>query len=928
MPTVEDFFAPKTGLIARVKPNFEAREGQAELTSLILEAIEDEKHVIAEAPTGFGKSFAVLTAAMIAAAEGKRVVISTETLTLQDQYCVSPKARVLTEDLRYIPAGEVEVGMKLVGFDEEPLAEKARRRFRTTEVTAVSRLTRPCCKLTFASGLTIVTSEDHKWLAKTGRGQPYWRETNRLCVEAGDRPGTKVVRFFDTWEEDHSKAGGYLAAAFDGEGHLAQHVSDVYNGVTNALIFSQKSGAMLEHVKDCLKERGYKYVADASRVDVKQLRVSPRHEMVKFLGAVRPKRLLPKYRSDILGSANSFMYDRVVAREFIGEQEVVSISTTTKTLIVEGLASHNCNHDIPLMCKAAELAGLRITYAVAKGKNNLVCRLKVDEVEGDWEDEKGIAAQSQRTGVMPGLIRLQRWAHEQVPPDSSGDRSQVPFDNTNQHWNAVGCNNDCLKTACGYYDQTTDSECFITRARAMYLDARIVVVNHTLLLLDAAIGGKILMGYDLLIIDEAHTLPKVAQQTWGVTLKERTISTVIGQADRLLKRRNITILDRESQRFRGVEEDLFKSLRPLINKGTSVALKSIPLNTYLDFEDKATNVIEELKALRRTIHEEKIKDAVTVIDKALNVVIQKAKDQINKVVSEMSEIIGKFDEDKNADNWLTYLESSADQRGYNHGALHLKPIEPAPLINAMLLNNGCTVVFLSATLRTGKSFGFFRREIGMAQDRCVEFVGVTPFDFKTQCVGYFPTHLPLPDAPDYASKLAAEITELIITMEGRTMALFTSTKLMREVHEMVSKKVEYTCLLQGSSGKGMLIERMKRDIHCCLFATKSFFTGVDIPGDALSCVILTKAPFEVPSEPMFQARCKKIKDRGDSDFKTLALPLMLFDLLQGFGRLIRTSNDFGVFALLDSRANKAQYGQAIRRALPPMKIVKRISKGT
>jgi ATP-dependent DNA helicase DinG len=932
MPTVAEFFKPKTGLIARVKPDFQEREGQSQLTSLILDAIEEEKHVIAEAPTGFGKSFAVLTAAMIAAAEGKRVVISTETLTLQDQYCIAPDTRVLTEDLRYIPAEDVEVGMALVGFDEEVQEGAKRRRFRTTHVTSVSKLMRPSYRLIFASGLTVIASADHRWLCGRGNGRPHWVTTEAIYPEAGKRPGSKVVRFFETWDEDTSHTGGYLAAAFDGEGHLAQHKSATGESVSNALIFTQKRNPMLAHIKECLLERGYRFTNDINRTDCKQLRISPRAEMVRFLGSIRPHRLLPKYSSDKLGTALAAQHDRVVSKEFIGEHEVVSISTTTKTLIVEGLASHNCNHDLPLMCEAAALAGMKVTYAVAKGRNNLVCRIKVDDIEGDWKDDREIATEAHQTGQSSALIKLKRWAAQQIPPDSSGDRAQVPFDHSNASWNAVSCNNDCLKSACAYYDQTTEGECFICRARATYLEAKIVVVNHTLLLLDSATGGKILGGYDLLIIDEAHTLPKVAQQTWGVTLKERTLSSVVGQADRILKQKNINILGQEYQRFRKMEDDLFRPLRPLINKGNSVAMGAVHPGTYKQFEENAKAAIGELKDLRRTINEEKIKDPRTVIEKALNTVIQKAKDQLSKLTGEMSQIIGQFDEeaepDKNADNWLTYLESSTDSRGHNHGALHLKPIEPAPLISGRLLNNGVTVVFLSATLRTGKTFGFFRREIGMAEDRCLEFVGTTPFDFKTQCVGYFPTSLPLPDSPNYVTKMSEAITELIETMEGRTMVLFTSTKLMREVHEIVSKKVVYNCLLQGSTGKGMLIEHMKRDTHSCLFATKSFFTGVDIPGDALSCVILTKAPFEVPSEPMFQARCNKIKARGDSDFKTLALPLMLFDLLQAFGRLIRTSNDFGVFALLDSRANKAQYGEAIRRALPGMKIVRRISQGT
>jgi ATP-dependent DNA helicase DinG len=210
-----------------------------------------------------------------------------------------------------------------------------------------------------------------------------------------------------------------------------------------------------------------------------------------------------------------------------------------------------------------------------------------------------------------------------------------------------------------------------------------------------------------------------------------------------------------------------------------------------------------------------------------------------------------------------------------------------------------------------------RRELGMP-DTTVEFTGESPFSYETQVVGYFPTHLPDQTDDDYIDALTDEVVKLINYWSGRTMILFTNAGHMRQVWERASRRVNFACYVQGQMQKQALLTVFQQDTHSCLFATRSFFTGVDIPGEALSCVILVKAPFRVPTEPMFKAKCDLLDKNGINSFAFYSMPLMLFDVRQSFGRLIRTTTDQGMFALLDSRALKKSYGGTIRKTLPPI----------
>lgn len=560
--------------------------------------------------------------------------------------------------------------------------------------------------------------------------------------------------------------------------------------------------------------------------------------------------------------------------------------------------------DLPLLQIACAAVGIHFDYAVAKGRSNYICKMRLDEMPDMAAGAKD---------------RFRDWAGKQELPQHTGDRATVPFDITNEEWREVGADEDCERKACPFYGEgaTGHSDCFVFSAKRQFLEADIVVTNHTLLLIDADLGQGALLGpHELLIVDEAHTLPEQAQRVWGMEIGPSTISSTLRLVDKMLRRSGIDHFNHGFlDSYRRLEDQMFAPLIPVVHKG-SVPISKVP-TTALDNSKTAAltlkaNLMDERKALGEMKH---LTEHQTEVARA-------STEKISKLVRTLSGIYGDNIEDEYKNNWIVFLEAKRHQRsGHKYCVMHLKPIDVAPLFKAKLLTLVSNVVFMSATLIVNNSFMFMRKEMGLSRDTTIEFVGQTPFDYKKQVIGYFPTDLPDNTAPDYEVRLAKRIKTIINRRGGQALVLFTSTQLMESVYEALEGKLKHPAYRQGQASKATLIERFKDETDSCLFATRSFFTGVDIPGDALSNVILTKAPFRVPSDPLFAAKCAKIKERGGDDFKDYAMPLMLMDVRQGFGRLIRTATDTGLFAFLDSRANKKAYGATIRRSLPAMRVV-------
>jgi len=589
-------------------------------------------------------------------------------------------------------------------------------------------------------------------------------------------------------------------------------------------------------------------------------------------------------------------------KSFAALVPAIILAVTKKQRIVISTETLNLQdqyvlNDLPALQAACAKIGIHFTFAPAKGRSNYLCKLK-------FQDSGGIT-------------ELDRWAHKQQLPMHSGDKASVPFRISDQEWRSVGADEDCERKGCPYYGDGAkgETDCFVFSARKDFLEADIVVTNHTLFLLDAQTApGTILGSYSMAIVDEAHTIPEQAQSTWGVEIGPNTVSSTLKLANRMFVRSGIHVFEGNFlDDFYRMEDEMFEPFKAITHK--SVYLKNIRPSIIDRSKAAAQDLIEAL-----ILENKRLKDFADENENTTEIV-GTARDKIFKLIRALKAIFGDEVNEDYKDNWLVYLESKTNRRNERYGVLHLKPIDVAPLIRSYILDSVPNVVFMSATLQIHNSFNFMRRELGIAQETCTEFLGETPFDYANSVVGYYPTDLPDPDDDDYLTAMAKRIRTIIRRRNGRCLILFTSADLMKKMHEAVGPTVTYTCFVQGEANKNLLLEMFKEDVGSCLFATKSFFAGVDVPGEALSTVVLTKAPFRVPSDPLFKAKCEKIKASGRDDFSQYSLPLMLLDVKQAFGRLIRSVDDVGMFCFLDSRANKKAYGQKIKNALPKMRSV-------
>jgi len=289
-------------------------------------------------PVGSGKSLF----AMLLAKHFNRTAILTVTKGLQQQYCLVPETAILTADLKYVSLGLLTVGDKLFGFDEYP--DGTRRRWRSSYVLSTKRIILPCYRLTLEDGTQFTCSKDHQWLVRKSDGTMQWKTTASLRV--GGKFASSICRLCDSWGYQEEYTTGYLAAAFDGEGHLAsrQFTNEHGKVAAVALSYTQKPNAMFWEVIRCLEKRGFSYNLSFRDPDgCSQLSISGRREIMRFLGEIRPHRLLPKVDPDRFGMIGPIVSNRVVLKEFVGDKEVVALATSTGTFVAEGYGSHNCD---------------------------------------------------------------------------------------------------------------------------------------------------------------------------------------------------------------------------------------------------------------------------------------------------------------------------------------------------------------------------------------------------------------------------------------------------------------------------------------------------------------------------------------------------------------------------------------------------------
>jgi ATP-dependent DNA helicase DinG len=433
----------------------------------------------------------------------------------------------------------------------------------------------------------------------------------------------------------------------------------------------------------------------------------------------------------------------------------------------------------------------------------------------------------------------------------------------------------------------------------------VVIVNHHLFLADLAVRlkgyGEVLPRYEAVIFDEAHQLEEVATQYFGTAISNfrleelvRDIRREVAAAklkDEALNKTSGELLEGQEQFF-----GLFRGGEPCYR------LREAHLQGRV--QESAAKLVEGFTFL--SAHIEGMKDP----PEGLRTLRRRAEE----MKRQFQEVLGL------SNARLVYW---CEVRG--RGVfLHASPVDVSSELKDQLYSRVKTAVFTSATLSAQASFRFFKERLGLEGalgNAMEELLLDSSFDMESQALLYLPENLPDPNHPTFVRRAAEEIEKILTHTRGRAFILFTSVRNMEEAYDLLKGKLPFTCFVQGERPKSALIQAFKEDIHSVLFATASFWEGVDVQGEALSCVIVDRLPFSPPNEPIMEARLERIAYFGGSPFWDYQVPSAIILLKQGLGRLIRTRQDRGLLSILDPRILRKSYGKAFLESLPQCRWV-------
>ena len=583
-----------------------------------------------------------------------------------------------------------------------------------------------------------------------------------------------------------------------------------------------------------------------------------------------------------------------VAAALSGRGRVI-VSTGTKNLQEQLM-----DKDIPFL---QNVLPSKFTATCMKGRNNYVCLTRLGRAEN--------------APVLEGLEevdyfeQVSHWARS----STHGDRAELrDLPESLSFWRHIDARSEtCLGQKCLDYDP-----CFITRMRQRAIESDIVVVNHHLFFADLALRngayGSVLPEYSAVILDEAHLIEDVASEYFGAQVSNYQVDDLLH--DVASQRIENDEVDREvtksAARAERLAENFWMGFRegrgdegryPIIpgtfaKRSREGEIVSTPLgDLYVSFDGALARLETTLDALR---------------DKPV---------EIENLVRRIRQL--RFD--------LQFVVTGSDrkfvywfERRGRGIFLRASPIDVAGLLEDKLFSEVGTVVLTSATLSSAGNFSFIRERLGL--DKARDLIAASSFDFEQQAVLYLPTQMPDPRSPEWAKAAAAEVIRILNATDGRAFVLSTSLSGMQSLYDLVMPEVDYYCLVQGSASKGQLLERFRETPNSVLFATSSFWQGVDVRGEQLSCVIIDKLPFAVPTDPLVAARQRYIEQQGGSSFHEYSVPQAIIALKQGLGRLIRSTTDKGVLAVLDPRLRTKGYGRLFLQSLPPCRVTSRISE--
>ncbi|MCK9554278.1 DEAD/DEAH box helicase family protein [bacterium] len=669
-------------------------------------------------------------------------------------------------------------------------------------------------------------------------------------------------------------------------------------------------------------------------------------EMVKFVSGCFNEAKIGLVEAGT-GTGKSFAYLLPAIVWSLLNNERVVISTNTINLQEQLFYK-----DIPHLSR---MTGMKFKWCLVKGRTNYLCLRKCDSAK---KEMKLISEHGEKE-----LADIFKWA-ETTADGSKSDLDFVPKDSL---WEMFQCEADqCLRIKCPHY-----GKCFFYRSRNRAAYSNLIVVNHHILMTDIVLRkttenyktSLVLPNFKNIIIDEAHHIEDVATSNMGIEISRFRVSKIFGRLLRhggrksglvvFIKKTLSSMPDGGKRKKTGIVEHIQKTLIKDIGR-TEKEIKFLfeELNKIFRNFFKSSSETEKLRINHDVLNTDFWIDSAVPLMRELCAKLLAAGDmlknlfdmieseglaksgsmtspliELKSIAARIRAIVDDFrsfmgDSDENC-RWVEFKTSRKSD-------FYLKfcssPIIVADILKEYVYDKYNTIILTSATLSVNRGFDFIKGRLGInlvneRQSECLLLE--SPFDYKKQVFFGLPSGIPEPKSPDYTEMLRNTVCDAVRVSEGRALILFTSYNMLETIWALVKDDIEnsgYKVLKQGEKNRYRLLEAFKKDTGSVLLATESFWEGIDVKGETLSLLVITRLPFKVPTEPVLLSRSEYISMSGGDSFSEYSLPLAVIKFRQGFGRLIRHRDDRGAVLVLDRRIISKRYGKVFLDSLPDIDV--------
>jgi len=570
----------------------------------------------------------------------------------------------------------------------------------------------------------------------------------------------------------------------------------------------------------------------------------------------------------------------------------ILVSTYTKTLQEQLI-----KRDLPFL---KDTLGINFDFALVVGGENYLCLRKLNRAR-----TYGLLDTKKEVNQLEKIFQVKSYL-------TRGLKSELDFEPLAKVWKRVCRNADlCMGKKCPY-----QKNCYYLKARKKMHESQVLVLNHHLFFAHLASGEKVLPSFQGIVFDEAHNLEEVATSFLGIKVSQLEINFLLNSLFnpttqkglffriKKLKEEKRNLLGELVKEVKTANELFFSRLKDKLGKDNlkqRIKEKAFVPNLL---DNPLSRLIFSLNSLLSEEKDEEMRlEISSFVSRCLEI-----RDDLRKILEQQEE------------NYVYWIEAFP-KRDIIRYVLYAAPINVAYELRKRVFNRVKVVILTSATLTTNRDFTFIKERIGLEKGR--ELLLNSPFDYSKQVLVYIPSQMPDPwrETSEYFSEVSEKVKDILKIVKGSTFVLFTSFQMLDKIYEEIKEdKNNLKILRQGDLPRYRLLEEFKKNEGSVLLGTNTFWQGVDVPGEALQCVIITKLPFAVPNEPIVEAKIEFLKAQNKNPFLHYQLPQAIILLKQGFGRLIRSRKDKGIVAILDPRLKTRHYGEIFLRSLPKCKI--------